>query len=220
MLKKLLLAAAALFFILAGSLMLLMGYVFNNPGTVFNAFNSVADRFLQGQTHEENEEFFLQGMDEILISSRTVDVDLRTYSGSTLKIRLSGKVPRFEEGRYIQQTAEQSRLHLELLEPLASHWIQMNVNGQELSKSTDSHLKAEVYVPETFKKQIRIETREGHVTLRLPPTILYELDLQSISGPIDNSLKQEPVAGVEPTEVGRIQVQTVEGPITVESALE
>lgn len=220
MLKKLLLAAAALFFILAGSLMLLMGYVFNNPGTVFNAFNSVADRFLQGQAHEENEEFFLQGMEEVVITSRRVDVDLRTYKGSTLKVQLTGKVPRFEEGQYILQTAEKSRLLIEFQEPLASHWIQMNVNGQELSKSTDSHLKAEVYVPESFRKQVRIETREGQVTLSLPPNALYELDLQSVSGPIDNSLKQDSPTTADPGDVGRIQVQTIEGSITVKPSIE
>ncbi len=209
-------AAVALFFILAGSLMLLMGYVFNNPGTVFNAFNSVADRFLQGEAHEENEEFFLQGMEELQLSSRHVEMEVRIYKGSTLKVRLSGKVPRFEAGKYILQTTEKNRLQITFLEPLASHWIHMNVNGQELSKTTDSQLKAEVYLPESYKNRINIETQEGSVTLHLPKDALYELDLQSIQGAISNNLEQAAPAQVEPQNVGHIQVRTAEGPITVQ----
>lgn len=216
MLKKLLMAAVALFFILAGGLMLLMGYVFNNPGTVFNAFNSVADRFLQGEAHEENEEFFLQGMEELQLSSRRVEMEVRFHKGSTLKVRLSGKVPRFEEGKFILQTTEKNRLQVTFLEPLASHWIQMNVNGQELSKTTDSQLKAEIYLPESYKNHINIETQEGAVTLHLPKDALYELDLQSVQGIISNRMEASPSLQVEPQNVGHIQVRTVEGAITVE----
>lgn len=215
MLKKLLLAAIALFLVLAGSLVLLMGYVFNNPDVVFRAFDSVTERFLQGQNHEENEEFFLQGLSEIIITSRRIEIDVKTYKGPTMKIRLHGKIPRFEQGPYILQTAESDRLLIELQEPLASHWIEMNVNGQEMTQASDAQLKAEVYIPESYKKLVRIETREGKVSLHLPQDILYELDLQSVSGSIDNSLEQTTSSSVEPSEVGRIQVKTVEGPIVV-----
>lgn len=215
MLKKLLLAALALFLVLAGSLVLLMGYVFNNPDVVFRAFDSVTERFLQGQSHEENEEFFLQGLSEIIITSRRIEIDMRTHKGPTMKIRLHGKIPRFEQGPYILQTADADRLTIELQEPLASHWIEMNVNGQEMTQASDAQLKAEVYIPESYKKLVRVETREGKVSLHLPKDILYELDLQSVSGPIDNSLEQTADSSVEPSAVGRIQIKTVEGPIVV-----
>lgn len=196
--------------------MLLMGYVFNNPGSVFKAINSVSDRFLQGQDYEENEEFFLQGMDEVSITSRSVEIDLRTYTGSTLKIALKGQIPRFEQGPFILQSTENNQLRLEIQEPLASHWIQMNINGEELTKATDSKLKAEIYIPQNYRKLLRIESREGQVHLQLPEDSLYELDLQSISGNISNTLKQKPTSEVNPQEVGRIQIHTIEGPITVE----
>ncbi len=215
MLKKFFLTAIALFLILTGSLVLMMGYVFNNPDVVFRAFDSVKERFLQGESHEENEEFFLQGLKEIVISSRRIEIDLKTHDGPTMKIRLHGKIPRFEQGPYILQMAEDDRLLVELREPLASHWIEMNINGQEMTQSSDAHLKAEVYIPLSFKNLVRVETREGKVSLHLPENSLYELDLQSVSGSIDNTLNQKSTPDVESSEVGRIQIKTIEGPISV-----
>lgn len=205
---------AALFFILAGSLVLMMGYVFNNPESVFKAFNSVTDKILQGQSYEENEEFFLQGIDEITITGRAGDIQVHTYNGSTLKINLSGKVPRFERGPFIAQLAQQSKLNIELHEPLASHWIEMNINGQEYAKEDDSHLKADIYIPVSFKKTLKIETKEGSVHLHLPKNELYELDLQSLTGKIDNTIVQDPVETIDPATVGKIQVLTNQGSIT------
>ncbi|UOF00951.1 DUF4097 family beta strand repeat-containing protein [Bdellovibrio reynosensis] len=216
MLKKLLLALAALFLVLAGSLILIMGYVFNNPDSVFNAFNTVTQKFLQGQAYEENGEFFLQGMDEIIISSRSTDVQIKTYAGSTLKLSLKGKVPRFENGPFILQTPEKNLLHVELREPLASQWIQITVNGEEHTQESDAQLVAEVFIPESFKKKITVESRNGHLHLQLPEEVLYELDLQSISGKITNNLKQKPTSDLVPQEVGQIKLQTAEGSILVE----
>lgn len=216
MLKKLLLALAALFLVLAGSLILIMGYVFNNPDSVFNAFNTVTQKFLQGQAYEENGEFFLQGMDEIIISSRSTDVQIKTYAGSTLKLSLRGKVPRFESGPFIVQTPEKNVLHIDLHEPLASQWIQITVNGEEHTQESDAQLVAEVYIPESFKKKITVESRNGHLQLQLPEEVPYELDLQSISGKITNNLKQKPTSDLVPQEVGQIKLQTAEGSILVE----
>ncbi|XGC80354.1 hypothetical protein ACES2L_13560 [Bdellovibrio bacteriovorus] len=216
MLKKLLLALAALFLVLAGSLILIMGYVFNNPDSVFNAFNTVTQKFLQGQAYEENGEFFLQGMDEIIISSRSTDVQIKTYAGNTLKLSLRGKVPRFEKGPFIVQTPEKNILHVDLHEPLASQWIQITVNGEEHTQESDAQLVAEVYVPESFKKKITVESRNGHLHLQLPEEVPYELDLQSISGKITNNLKQKPTSDLVPQEVGQIKLQTAEGSILVE----
>lgn len=216
MLKKLLFGLAAFFLVLTGSLILMMGYVFNNPDSVFNAFNTVTQKFMQGQPYEEKEEFFLQGMDEITISSRRTDLQIKTYNGHTLKILLRGKVPRFENGPFILQTAHGNILHIEFQEPLASHWIQLNVNGQEATQESDSQLVAEIYVPESYKKKLQFDSRSGHVDLRLPDTVLYELDLQSISGKITNNLKQKPTSESLPQEVGHIKIQTAEGSILVE----
>ncbi|WP_374075408.1 hypothetical protein [Bdellovibrio bacteriovorus] len=215
MLKKFLLGLGALFFILVGSLILIMGYVFNNPDSVFNAFNSVTDKILQGQKYEENEEFFLQGMNRLTLSARRVDLSLKVHAGNTLKVHMHGKVPRFEQGPFVLQTAEKDAVHIQFQEPIASSWIQMNVNGQELTKESDSKLKADVYLPESFKGQVTIETRDGNVHLQIPEDLLYELELQSVSGKIQNNLKTKPVAEILPQEVGHIKVQTTEGSISV-----
>ncbi len=191
----------------------MMGYVFNNPDSVFKAFNSVTDKILQGQSYEENEEFFLQGMDDITITGRAGEIQVYTYDGPTLKIHLSGKVPRFERGPFIAQLAQQSQLNIELHEPLASHWIEMNINGQEYTQEDDSNLKAEIYVPVSYKKNLKIETKEGSVHLHLPQSELYELDLQSLTGKIENSIVQQPIESINPSQVGKIQVLTNQGSI-------
>nr|WP_295900197.1 hypothetical protein [uncultured Bdellovibrio sp.] len=215
MLKKFLLGLGALFFILMGSLILIMGYVFNNPDSVFTAFNSVTNKIMQGQKYEENEEFFLQGMNNLTLSSRRVDLSLKIYSGNTLKVQLHGKIPRFEQGPFITQTAEKDAVHVEFHEPIASSWIQMNVNGKELTQESDAKLQADIYLPESFKNHVSIETRDGNVSLQIPKELLYELDLQSISGKIQNNVTSNPTGEVLPQNVGHIKVQTAEGAITV-----
>jgi|GEM_PF-1560665 len=219
MIQKILLGLGALFFILVGALVLIMGYVFNNPDSVFTAFHSVTDKILQGQKYEESEEFFLQGMDRVVVKSRHVDVVLHIHSGNTLKVHMQGKVPRFEQGPFIQQMAEQNELRVLLQEPVASSWIQMNVNGEEVSKESDVQLKADVYVPASFKGQLHIETREGNVQATLPRNA-YEVDLQSVSGKISNGLisedKKKPTSEIQPHEVGHIKIQTTQGSISVE----
>lgn len=216
MLKKFFLGLIALFFVLLGSLILLMGYVFNNPDSVFNAFNSVTEKIIQAQDYEEKEEFFLQGIDQITFDSRQVDLNIRTYSGTTLKILLQGQVPRFERGPFILQTTDKSALHIQFQEPMASQWLQMNINGEEVTTKSDAQLRADIYLPQSFKNKVSVETRGGHVELRLPETDLYELDLQSISGKIDNRLKQKPTSEIQPQDVGHIKIQTNTGSILVE----
>lgn len=220
MLKKILLGLVALFFILAGSLVLLMGYVFNNPESVFKVFNSVTDKILQGQDYEENEEYFLQGIDTLQLVSRQVDTEIYFHKGNTLKVSLHGKVPRYENGPFISQNNESSSLNIQLREPLASSWIHMNVNGEEMTQESNSDLKSTIYVPEAYRGHVNIETTHGHVLIHLPSDGLYETDLQSVSGKIENKvgLKEKPTSPIHPNEVGHIRVRTKEGSITIEPA--
>lgn len=217
MLKKILMGLAALFFILVGGLILIMGYVFNNPESVFTAFQSVTDKFMQGQKYEEPGEFFLQGISEVSLNARHMDMVVRTHSGPTLKVLLHGKVPRFEPGPFIVQMAEKDILRVDFQEPLASNWIQMNVNGEEFTQESDSKLTADVYLPQSYKGKILIKTEEGNVTLRLPEDLFYETDLQSVSGKVTNNLKQKPTSEILPSEVGHIKIQTQSGAIFVEN---
>ncbi|KYG66131.1 hypothetical protein AZI86_03455 [Bdellovibrio bacteriovorus] len=216
MLKKIFLTFIALFFILFGSLILMMGYVFNNPEKVFTAFSSMTEKFMDAQDYEEHEEFFIQGIETLKISTQAVDLNVQTYEGSSLKISLHGKVPRFDSGPYILQTPEQNGLLVELYEPQASQWIQFNVNGQEYTKESDSRLQADIYVPQSYKKTLNISSKDGSVTLKLPETAIYETDLKSASGEITNELKEKPTSNINPQEVGRIEVSTDKGSITLQ----
>ncbi|KHD89138.1 MAG: hypothetical protein OM95_04730 [Bdellovibrio sp. ArHS] len=217
MIKKILMGLAALFFILVGGLVLIMGYVFNNPESVLTAFHSVTDKFMQGQKYEEPGEFFLQGISQLNLQARRVDLVIRTHTGPTLKVLLHGKVPRFEPGPFIVQMTEQNALRVDFQEPLASNWIQMNVNGEEFTQESDAKLTADIYLPQSFKGKIFVKTEEGKVTLRLPEDLLYETDVQSVSGKITNTLKQKTTSEILPQEVGHIKIQTESGEIVVEN---
>lgn len=216
MLKKLFLTFIALVFILFGSLILMMGYVFNNPEKVFSAFNTMADKFMQSQDYKESEDFFIQGFETLRISSQRVDISVFIYNGISLKVLLHGKVPHFDSGPYILQTSDRSTLNVELHEPLASHWVQWNINGQEVTKESDSELKADIYVPESFKKSLSISTKSGSVLMQIPPRALYELNLQSVAGTIKNDFESPTTkADLRAEEVGRIEISTERGSITV-----
>lgn len=218
MLKKLLLGTIALLFVLFGSLILLLGYVFNNPSSLLTAFNKVTDKLTDGQPYEEQEEFFLGGLEELRIKARHVNLKIQSYPGSTLKIHLKGKIPRFEQGPYILSTIDKNILFLDIKEPMPSHWIQMNINGEELASGSNMELQAIIYLPTNFKNGVYCSTDTGNVELKLPENQAYELNLQSITGKIENNLKQKTTPGVLPQDVGHIDVQTKEGSIYVEPA--
>lgn len=215
MVKKFFLGLIALSFILFGSLILFMGYVLNNPTAVFDAFTSVTEKIIQNQHYEENSEFFLQGITQLSLNSRHTDIELQTYPGTTLKIALEGKVPRFEQGPFIIQQLEKDHLRIDLHEPLASQWIQMNVNGQEITTHSDSQLRARIYLPKAYRNSLSLQTQAGKVTLHLPPDQAYELDLQTVSGTINNLLTQKALPHTTLDNVGKISVQTKEGAILV-----
>lgn len=215
MLKKLFLGLLALLFVLFGGLVVFVGYIFNNPDTIFNAINSVTNKIFEGEPHEENEEFFLQGIRRITINLKSTPIEIVTYQGSTLKISLSGKVPHFEKGPFIAQGAFGQDLQIDIHEPLASQWFQMNINGQDISKKSDSQLRVKVLLPETFTHEVVVSSNDGTVDLALSETSFYELELQSVNGKIDNSFKQKPTSNILPEDVGRIKIRTNFGAISV-----
>lgn len=215
MLKKVFLTLIALFFILFGSLILMMGYVFNNPEKVFTAFNSMTEKFMESQPYEETEEFFIQGLKTLSIHSKKVDVNIHIYDGSTLKVAIHGKIPRFDSGPYItleKQDAES--LVIDLPAPTASQWVQMNINGHEYATESDADLTAEVYLPASFKKNFLVKTETGDINLDLDGNEIYELDLSSNSGQITNNQKN-PTSPVDLQEVGKIKISTDKGSILV-----
>lgn len=215
MLKKFFLSLIALFFILFGSLALLMGYVLNKPSSLFHAFQSITQKVIQDKEYEESEEFFLQGMKSILIQSRKVDICIHTHAGNTLKVLISGKIPRLENGPFILSKAAEESLELELHEPIASHWFQVNINGEEITSETDSHLRADIYLPVSYKDYLSIENEEGFVELEIPQNAPYELDLQSIAGKIENQLQHNEEWTTPETQIGKIKIWTQKGPIKV-----
>ena len=215
MLKKFILAGIAFIFILVGSLILIMGYVFTNPDSVFTALDRISEKFMQGQTYEEKGEFFLQGVDELLITSRNVEIQLLHHDGPTLKVLLSGEIPKFESGPYLIQELEQNSLHLQLNEPLTGQWLQMNINGEEKTQVSTTKLIAKVYLPDGYHGNIQIHTKGAPVSARLPTNSVFELDLESQFGKIENQANQE-VNIATSDKVGTLKIKTESGNIKIE----
>lgn len=216
MLKKLILAGIAFIFILVGSLILIMGYVFTNPDSVFTALDKISEKFMQGQTYEEKGEFFLQGVDELFISSRNVEIQLLHHDGPTLRVLLSGEIPRFESGPYINQELEQNSLHLQLMEPLTGQWLQFNINGEEKTQVSPTRLVAKVYLPKQYKRSVSIDTANAPVVILLTNETIYEFNLQSRLGKIDDQALQKTNPSIQPDQVGKLKVKTDTGNIKIE----
>lgn len=218
MLKKLLFGFAALFLILVGSLILMMGYVFNHPQSIFDAFNSVTSKLTQGEPYEEKSEFFLQGIKTLHFTSGRTNLQVIPYDGPTLKMELTGKIPRFERGPFIVQGGSTTNLVLEIHEPLASNWVHININGHESSSVSDSSLLAKIYLPKTYQGEVMVENVEGSVDVLMPKGKLYEFDLQSGTGKIDNQIAGQPIEGINPAEVGKMHIVTTSGNILIKNA--
>ncbi|MGE5086534.1 MAG: hypothetical protein ACM3MG_09560 [Bacillota bacterium] len=207
-------AGLAIFFILVGSLILMIGYTIYNPHSIFTAFDKVTTHFTRGEPYSENGEFFLQGIKALHIKSSRMKLEIVPYSGNTLKISLDGKVPRFEHGPFILERATESEVTIELHEPIASQWIHMNINGQEVTEESNSVLVGKIYLPRSFKGSATIETDSGPVEMTLPKDQFYEFDLQSTSGKIENQAVIDSTLPV-PAEVAKIHILTTTGNITL-----
>lgn len=213
MLKKLILAAFALFLVFAGGLILMAGYVLNNPQPVISAFTKVTNKFIQGEAYQENEEFLLTGIENVKVQVRSLKVEMLPYDGATIKVALEGEIPRFERGPFIEQEAVGENLAISIHEPLASQWISVNVNGEEYAQGTDSKLIAKVYYPTNYKGHLYIETREGPVNIQMSQTIPFELDLKSTTGKITNKVDSSAYVAPSDGKIGKITIQTDSGEI-------
>ncbi|WP_413292675.1 DUF4097 family beta strand repeat-containing protein [Bdellovibrio sp. HCB185ZH] len=215
MLKKLIMGAIALFFIFVGSMIILIGYTVYNPNSIFTAFNKVTKHFAEGEDHKEQEEYFLQGVQTIQVQSNRMQIHVRTYNGSTLKVLVEGKAPRFEKGPFVSQITDQGVLNIELHEPMSTHWIHMNINGEEYTDESESKLEASVYLPEKYTGTVQLRSHSGDIEFVVDKNQIYEFELKSEIGKIDNHAQMNPAAATSPDQVAKIHILTTSGNITV-----
>lgn len=192
------------------------GYVLNNPESVFSAFTKVTNRFMQGEAYREEEEFLLQGIRTLKIDTQSVKIELLPYDDSTLKVVLEGEIPRFERGPYLNQEAVSEELYITVNEPLASQWISVNVNGEEYAQGTDSKLTAKVYYPSQFKGHIHVMTKDGHVHVKAPEKVPFEIDLASTTGKVSNTVDMSRYEAPADGLVGKITVTTEAGQVSAD----
>lgn len=213
MVKKVILGLVALFFIFIGGLILLMSYAFNNPDRIFDALTSVTDRVMQGQPYEEEGEFFLQGLDTLIVQSKSVPLKIYNHPGNTLKIKLEGKVPRFDKGPFINENLLNTSLALQIEEPLASNWMNLNINGEEYSATTDSELKASIYVPDSYSGSLEIGTGSASIDMTIGAEKIYEIEIQTKSGEIKNSYS--PPVPTKESKLSPVILKSISGNIFV-----
>lgn len=215
MLKKLLLGFAALFFIMIGAGILTMGYFFNHPVSIFNAFQSVTSKLTEGEKYEESEEYFLQGIQTLDIQSDQSNIEIIPVKSPTLKVVLTGKVPHFEKGPFLTQSGDPNHLILAIHEPMASQWIHININGHKSNLSTESGLTAKIFLPTQFLGELNIETNKGNVNFKTSKGKYYEFDLESETGNVENKAGGELTEIINPDEVGKVRISTASGNILV-----
>ncbi|WP_413575895.1 DUF4097 family beta strand repeat-containing protein [Bdellovibrio sp. HCB290] len=215
MLKKILMGMIALFFIFIGGMIILIGYTIYNPDSIFTAFNKVTQFVVRDQDYKEQEEYFLQGIKSIHMQSDRMPIHVRTYNGSTMKVLIEGMAPRFEKGPYVFQVADAENIKLELQEPVSAHWFHLNINGEEYTEQTESKLVATVYLPEKYAGRMQVETHSGNVHFTVDKNQIFEFDLKSESGAIENSAQMNPQAASSPDQVAKIQILTTSGNIKV-----
>lgn len=216
MLKKIFLALVALFFIFIGSIWLLFSYVKSNPDFMSSALEKTIQHFTAGEPYEETHEELLQDIQHVQVNTNQAPVEVHFSNDSSLKILYTGKVPKSESGPFIIGQTEGVKINLVLREPLSSHFFQMNINGQDLTKASDSELMAKVFVPKSYKGTLRIESKTAAVTVLAPQNTPLQFDLQSVKGNVEN-LAIPPTGLVDSNEIAIIQVQTNTGNILVKS---
>ncbi|MEK2688948.1 DUF4097 family beta strand repeat-containing protein [Bdellovibrio sp. GT3] len=215
MLKKILKGMIALFFIFVGGMIILIGYTIYNPDSIFTAFNKLTSFAVRDEDYKEQEEYFLQGIKHIHLQSGRMPINVRTYNGSTMKVSIEGSAPRFEKGPYVFQVTDAENIKLELQEPASAHWFHMNINGEEYTEQTESKLTATVYLPEKYTGRLQLETHSGNVTFFVDKNQIFEFELKSESGKIENQAQMNPQAASSPDQVAKIQILTTSGNITV-----
>ncbi|MNJ99861.1 hypothetical protein D3C87_176420 [compost metagenome] len=216
MLKKIFLALVALFFIFIGGIWLLVSYMHSNPDSVFRFMDQVIERFTAGQPYEEKSEENLHNIQHVLIRTENSNLEIVPSDKEVLEILYTGKAPSMESGPFIEEILEGVKLEVRLHEPMSSHFFRMNINGEDVTKASNVALIAKIFIPKKYNGVLRVETNRGNVQMQVPPGKLYEFDLRSDRGLVENTAVQNPEKGtVNPNEVGQIQIITQSGNITV-----
>jgi hypothetical protein len=217
MIKKVFLAFLALIFVLIGTGILMMGYFFTHPSSIFNAIDSVTTKLTEGEAYEETEEYFLQGIKSLEFLTEQTNIEVLPYDEPNLKVQVSGKIPHFERGPFLLQSGEGSALAIEIKEPIANNWVHININGRNSQLSSDSRLTAKIYLPKRFLGNLTIETNEGAVKFHSSKDKMYEFDLQSVTGSIKNQEHITNLKTLNAADVGKVKITTNSGNILVEN---
>lgn len=216
MLKKIFLALVALFFIFIGAIWMLFSYVKSNPDVISSTLERTIQHFTAGEPYEETHEELLKDIQHVSIGTANAPIEVHFTNETSLKVLYTGKVPKSESGPFVVSQIDGVKMTLILKEPLSSHFFQMNINGQDLTKSSDSELMAKIFVPKSYKGTLRIESKSSPVTIRTPQDLPLQFDLQSVRGNVEN-LATPPGGTIDTNEIAIIQVQTNSGNILVKS---
>ena len=214
MLKKIFLALLALFFIFIGSVWLLISYVRNHPDFLSQSVEKAIHHFTAGVPYEEKHEEVLHNIQHVLIQSQNAPLEIHMTDKTSLQILFQGKVPKSESGPFIISQTQGVKTEINLREPISSHFFQMNINGQNWAQQSDSELKAQVYVPKSFKGTLRIQTQQANVEIIAPNESPIQFDLKSNRGNIENLLAP-PGGPLDPNQITIIEVQSHSGNISI-----
>lgn len=216
MLKKIIKALIALFFICVGLLVVSVGYIKNNPDTVFEVFRHGINKVFTSKPYEEHAEENLQGLRVLHLQNLTSNLKIELKDSPTLKILYHGHIAGFEQGPLISAHRDKDELEVVFHEPMHNHQFMMVINGQNVVQDQDvEDFEAQVIIPDTFQGVIDIESKQGPVQLTVPAQHVYEFDLKSVSGVIENKAVQLAPNGIQESQIGHVHISTESGNISV-----
>lgn len=208
-------AIIAVILILSGLSIFGVVYLFRNPDKISRGFDYLVEKSLSGRAHQENEEFFLQGIENIRINAPHMDVRLRFEDTPNLKILLIGQVSVFDSGPFIQSHTHNSELLLDLQTHISSNF-RVNINGQEVRPKTEQ-INVDIVVPKNYNNSLNVLTHSGQINVTIPKDVLIQVKADSRAGEIKNTYAPDIKNPTDVESVGSLDIRSNLGSITIQN---
>lgn len=208
-------AIIAVILIFLGLSILGVVYLFKNPEKIHQGFEYLVEKSLSGKDYQENEEFFLQGIETVSIDAPQVDINVRYGEGDSLKVFLKGQVSVFDGGPFIASRNITNSLNLNIQTNISSGF-RLNINGEEIN-SNKNLLVAEIVVPTSYKNKVAVITHSGNIRVAIPAGVLTQVSADSRSGEILNSYQPQVTEPTDIQSVGSLELRSNLGNISVQN---
>lgn len=205
-------AMFAMLLILAGLTVIGVIYLFKNPEKISQGFNYVIEKGMSGKVYEENEEYFLQGIQKIRVDAPQINIHIRYGNTSTMKVFLKGRISIFDGGPFLVSRNVQDELLLNVQTNINSQ-LRVNINGEDIQPQAEA-LGLDILLPEAYKNSVSVLTHTGSIQASIPDDVFILVNAKTQNGEIKNSYRPK----TNPTDssaVGSLELNSNLGNITI-----